>query len=71
MHPEKQLLAVVETAPNPDSPRFQAMMSSMPDHMKEMVFSPRDELDLQKHMVTGATKDKELLESILSFEHIH
>ncbi|CAE7378152.1 for, partial [Symbiodinium sp. CCMP2456] len=56
---------VVETAPNPDSPRFQAMMSSMPDHMKEMVFSPRDELDLQKHMVTGATKDKELLESIL------
>jgi len=56
---------VAEPAPNPDSPRFQAMMSSMPDHMKEMVFSPRDELDLQKHVVTGATKDKELLESIL------
>ncbi|CAE7366380.1 PRKG1 [Symbiodinium natans] len=56
---------VVETPPNPDSPRFQAMMSSMPEHMKEMVFSPRDELDLQKHAVEGATKDKELLESIL------
>ena len=24
---------------------------------EEMVFSPRDELDLQKHVVTGATKE--------------
>eukprot|EP00434_Breviolum_minutum_P004089 symbB.v1.2.003602.t1/scaffold202.1/size271277/13 len=49
---------VVEAAMDsgPMSPRTEDMMKSMPEHMKEIVDN-REDVDLQKHHLEGASKD--------------
>lgn len=44
--------------------RFEDMMKSMPEHMKEMVDGGAD-VDLQKHQLPGAAKDTAFCEGIL------
>lgn len=57
---------VVEAAMDsgPMSPRTEDMMKSMPEHMKEIVDN-REDVDLQKHHLEGASKDGAFAEGIL------